>query len=131
MIFRRLTPHFLSALTPLTAADFPLVPRSSRILTVPGVKRFWIDRLGGMPSHGAGASRAGKVTDEIRSGRHDVAARLVCLSHNVEAWARQGNMEQAEKTQRRLLSLRRRLAGFPARGGGRRQGPPEPERQRR
>ncbi len=117
MIFRRITPHFLSALTPLTAADFPLVPRSDRVLTVNEVKRFWIDRLGTRSSEApqrrmesADKSRETEVADEIRSGHHDVAARLVCLSHNIEAWTRLGNMEKAQESRRKLLRLRQCLA---------------------
>ncbi len=111
MIFRHITPHFLSALTPLTAADFPLVPRSNLVLTTNEVKRFWIDRLGAMPRmESAGKSRETEVADEIRAGHHDTAARLVCLNHNIEAWTRLGDMAKAQESQRKLLRLRQRLA---------------------
>lgn len=124
MIFRRVVPLFLSALSPLTAADFPVVPRSERLLTEADVKDFWIDRLQSMPplpdrmaaspdaeiAEKAEIARRDGLIEEIREGRHDVAARLVCLSHNVEAWSRQGNAGEAEKAEAGLLRLRERLA---------------------
>src|SRR6187401_2004587 len=102
MIFPRVVPLFLSALSPLTAADFPMVPATDRVLTVSEVKTFWVNRLRTQPlppkttrlypekivARRAEIARRQSLTDQIRAGQHDLAARLVCLSHNVEAWTR-------------------------------------------
>ena len=48
--------------------------------------------------------------EQIRSGQHDLAARLVCLSHNVEAWTRQGNDAKSDECETRLIRLREHVA---------------------
>jgi hypothetical protein len=106
MIFHRSIPMFLSALGPLTAASFPLVPASAMVLTVAEVKGYWLQSL----EQQRVRQRSDGLPEEIRQGRHDLAARLVCLSHNVEAWARQGNEEQARQTADELLKLRQQVA---------------------
>lgn len=121
MIFRRIAPLFLSALSPLAAANFPVVPRSERVLSEEDVKDFWITRLRSMPfpppepgelegESERELARRKALTQEIREGLHDVAARLVSLNHNVEAWIRRGNLDEAARTEERLVRLRERLA---------------------
>lgn len=107
MIFHRSIPMFLSALGPLTAASFPLVPASAMVLTVAGVKGYWLQYL----ERQRVRQSCGALPEEIREGRHDLAAQLVCLSHNVEAWARQGDEARARETAEELLKLRQEVAG--------------------
>lgn len=123
MIFRRVVPLFLSALSPLAAANFPVVPRSERVLSEEDVKDFWITRLRSMPFPPPASgelegesererelARRKALTREIREGLHDVAARLVSLSHNVEVWSRRGDEHAAARTEATLVRLRERLA---------------------
>jgi hypothetical protein len=107
MIFHRSIPMFLSALGPLTAASFPMVPASAQVLTVAGVKGYWLQSLERQRVRQKGDA----LPDEIRAGRHDLAAQLVCLSHNVEAWARQGEEAKAREAAEELLALRQQVAG--------------------
>src|SRR5690606_20278619 len=86
------------------------------------VRDFWIARLRAMPLPPESADAAGRearqaeivrrkgLIREIRGRKHDVAARLVCLSHNVGAWNLQGKAAEAEKAERSLLRLRECLA---------------------
>jgi hypothetical protein len=97
---------FLSALGPLTAASFPLVPASALVMTTAQVKGYWLQSLERQRSR----QQRDPLPEEIREGRHDLAAQLVCLSHNVEAWARQGNEEQARQAAADLLKLRQQVA---------------------
>jgi len=124
MIFHRVIPLFLSALAPLTAAAFPMVPASDKVLTADGVKTFWVESLRSQPlppkstrlhpeknaARKASISRRRGLMKEIRAGQHDLAARLVCLSHNVEAWGRQGNDLKSYETELQLLRLREHVA---------------------
>ncbi|WP_193213269.1 hypothetical protein [Luteolibacter marinus] len=124
MIFHRVIPLFLSALSPLTAAEFPMVPASDRVLSVPEVRNFWIRSLKTQPLPPKPtrlypekeAARQRMIQDrrilieEVRSGRHDIAAKLVALSHNVEAWNRLRDDKKAEETERRLYRLREHVA---------------------
>lgn len=105
MIFPKVSPLFLSALAPLVAADFPVVPRSSEVLTTAGIKAWWLQRLGC-----AVAPHRRRLVEEIRAGRHDTAARLVCLSHNVDAWTRLGCPDKAAAAESKLVRLRERIA---------------------
>lgn len=124
MIFHRVIPLFLSALSPLTAAEFPVVPASNRILTTTEVTNFWINSLKKQPLPPEPtrlypkkaearkriiAKRKGLIS-QIRSGQHDIAARLVCLSHNVEAWNRLGDEAKANETETQLFKLREHIA---------------------
>ncbi|QJE94980.1 hypothetical protein [Luteolibacter luteus] len=104
MIFSRTIPLFLSALAPLTAASFPVVPPSAQVLTSADVKGFWLQRLERQ------RQRECDLLAEIAEGRHDLAAELVCLSHNVKAFERQGNEEMARETAEKLLKLRQEVA---------------------
>jgi hypothetical protein len=97
MIFSRIAPSFLSSLAPLSAADFPVVPPSSRALTVDQVKTFWVDRQY-------------VLSDDIRKGKHDLAARLVCLSHNVASWSRLGDEAKSQAAEQHLIQLREHVA---------------------
>jgi len=124
MIFTRIAPLFLAALAPLSAAHFPLVPPSDRVLTVEQVKTFWVSRLRletlppkATPLHPekdaarrAEIQRRRGLMEEIRVGQHDLAARLVCLSHNVEAWSRLGDETKSDATEQRLIRLREHFA---------------------
>jgi hypothetical protein len=107
MIFHRSIPMFLSALGPLTAASFPVVPASARVLTAAEVKGYWLQSL----ERQRVRQRCDGLPGEILEGRHDLAAQLVCLSHNVEAWARLGDEERAREAAEQLLALRREVAG--------------------
>jgi hypothetical protein len=107
MIFHRSIPMFLSALGPLTAASFPVVPASALVLTVAEVKGYWLQSLERQRLR----QRSDALPEEIREGRHDLAAQLVCLSHNVEAWARQGDEAKAREAAEELLKLRQQVAG--------------------
>lgn len=123
MIFHRVIPLFLSALAPLTAADFPRVPPSDRVLSTMEVKDFWVNHLSSQPL--APPTRLHPETEEarqreierrdsliaaIRNGQHDLAARLVSLSHNVEAWTRLGEDNKAYEAERQLLAVREHVA---------------------
>ena len=124
MIFHRVIPLFLSALAPLTAAEFPCVPGSDRVLSTLEVKNFWVNHLQNQPlaskptrlhpeqeeSRQREISRRQGLIQAIRSGQHDIAARLVCLSHNVEAWTRQGDEAKAFEAERQLLLVREHVA---------------------
>lgn len=124
MIFSRIGPLFLTALAPLSAANFPLVPPSDRVLTVQEVKSFWVNRLRSQPlppkvtllhpekdaARRAEIHRRQALMEEIRIGQHDLAARLVCLSHNVEAWSRLGDEPKSEASEQRLIRLREHVA---------------------
>lgn len=124
MIFSRIVPLFLAALAPLSAADFPLVPPSDRVLTVEQVKTFWVNRLRSeaLPPKATllhpetNAARRSEIErrrclmEEIYAGQHDLAARLVCLSHNVEAWSRLGDETKSDATEQRLIRLREHVA---------------------
>jgi hypothetical protein len=120
MIFHRVIPLFLSALAPLTAANFPNVPRSDRVLTTSGVKNFWVNHLRDQPptrlhpemeeAREREIARRSDLIAAIRGGQHDLAARLVCLSHNVEAWTRLGNDSKAYEAERQLLTVREHVA---------------------
>jgi hypothetical protein len=124
MIFSRIAPLFLSALAPLSAADFPVVPLSDRVLTVEQVKTFWVKRLRSQalppqatpyhpernPVRRTEIQRRRGLTEEIRAGHHDLAARLVCLSHNVEAWSRLGDEPKSDAAEQRLIRLREHVA---------------------
>ncbi|MCW1887647.1 hypothetical protein OKA04_23115 [Luteolibacter flavescens] len=124
MIFSRIAPLFLAALAPLAAADFPVVRRSDRVLTVAQVKTFWVNRLRAqaLPTKATSpdpenedtrrveAHRRRVLMEEIRAGQHDLAARLVCLSHNVEAWSRLGDESKSEASEQRLIFLREHVA---------------------
>ena len=124
MIFSRIAPLFLAALAPLSAADFPVVPRSDRVLTVQEVKTFWLNRLRSqaLPPEATllhpekDAARRNEIhrrralMEQIRAGQHDLAARLVCLSHNVEAWSRLGDEEKSDAVEQRLIRLREHVA---------------------
>lgn len=104
MIFSRSIPLFLSALAPLTAASFPVVPASARVLTSADVKGYWLQHLDRQ------RQRQQELLAEIAEGRHDLAAELVCLSHNVQAFERQGNEAMAKETAEKLLRLRKEVA---------------------
>jgi hypothetical protein len=124
MIFSRMVPLFLAALAPLSAADFPLVPPSDRVLTVEQVKTFWVNRLRSqaLPQKATllhpekNSTRSTEIQrrlglmEEIRAGHHDLAARLVCLSHNVEAWSRLGDETKSDASEQRLIRLREHVA---------------------
>ena len=124
MIFSRIAPLFLAALAPLSAAHFPVVPPSDRVLTVEQVKTFWVSRLRSeaLPSKAtalhpekdiarrAEIQRRRGLMEEIRAGHHDLAARLVCLSHNVEAWSRLGDETKSDSSEQRLIRLREHVA---------------------
>lgn len=124
MIFSRIAPLFLAALAPLSAADFPVVPPSDRVLTVQEVKTFWLNRLRfqALPpkatllhpekdaARRAEIHRRRALMEEIRVGQHDLAARLVCLSHNVEAWTRLGEETKSDACEQRLIRLREHVA---------------------
>ena len=124
MIFSRIAPLFLAALAPLSAAHFPVVPPSDRVLTVEQVKTFWVSRLRTetLPPKATllhpekDATRRSEIQrrqglmEEIRAGQHDLAARLVCLSHNVEAWSRLGDEPNSDATEQRLIRLREHVA---------------------
>ena len=97
MIFSRLAPSFLSSLDPLSAADLPVVPPSDRVLTVDQVKTFW-------------GERQHALRDDIRNGKHDLAARLVCLSHNVDSWSRLGDEAKSRAAEQHLILLRENVA---------------------
>lgn len=107
MIFHRSIPMFLSALGPLMAASFPLVPASAQVITAAEVKDYWLQLLERQRLQ----QSARELLGEIQAGRHDMAARLVSLSHNVEAWARQGDEEKARQAAEELLALRQEVAG--------------------
>ena len=106
MFFHRPIPLFLSALAPLTAAAFPVVPKSTQVMTVADVKGFWLRSLDRQRTN----RQQGDLTEEIQEGRHDLAARLVCLNHNVGAWSQQGNETMSQQVADELLELRRRIA---------------------
>lgn len=124
MIFHRVIPLFLSALAPLTAADFPTVPASDRVLSTLEVKDFWVSRLSSQalvpkPTRlypekeqvrQREIARRQNLIEAIRAGHHDLAARLVCLSHNVEAWTRLGEDSRAYEAERQLLMVREHVA---------------------
>lgn len=124
MIFHRVIPLFLSALAPLTAADFPTVPPSDHILTTIEVKDFWVNHLRNQPlaprptrlypekeaARLREIARRSGLIEAIRMGQHDLAARLVCLSHNVEAWTRRGEDTKAYEAERQLLTVREHVA---------------------
>ncbi|MCW1926509.1 hypothetical protein OKA05_28415 [Luteolibacter arcticus] len=124
MIFSRLAPLFLAALAPLSAANFPVVPPSDRVLTVEQVKTFWVTRLRSQPlpakvtplhperntARRAEIQRRRGLMEEIRAGHHDLAARLVCLSHNVDAWSRLGDEPKSDASEQRLIRLREHVA---------------------
>jgi len=124
MIFSRMAPLFLAALAPLSAAHFPVVPPSDSVLTVQQVKAFWVSRLRSQPlprkstpllpeknaARRAEIQRRRGLMEEIRAGQHDLAARLVCLSHNVEAWSRLGDETKSEAAEQRLIRLREHVA---------------------
>ena len=103
MIFSRSIPLFLSALAPLTAANFPVVPASAQVITSADVKGYWLQRL-------ERQRQRRELLAEIVAGRHELAAELVCLNHNVQAWVRQGNEAMARKAAQKLLELRREVA---------------------
>ena len=84
-----------------------MVPASAQVLTVAGVKGYWLQSLERQRVRQKGDA----LPDEIRAGRHDLAAQLVCLSHNVEAWARQGEEAKAREAAEELLALRQQVAG--------------------
>lgn len=105
MIFSRSIPLFLSALAPLTAACFPVVPASAQVLTSADVKGYWLQRLDRQRQR-----ERRDLPAEITAGRHDLAAELVCLNHNVQAWVRQGNEAMAQETAEELLKLRKEVA---------------------
>lgn len=107
MIFHRSIPLFLSALAPLTAASFPLVPASARVMTVADVKSLWLQALERQRSQ----RQRRDLPSEIMAGDHDLAAQLVCLSHNVHAWESLGNREMAKQAEEELVSLRQEVAG--------------------
>lgn len=124
MIFSRIAPLFLSALAPLAAADFPVLPPSDRVLSVEQVKTYWVNRLRSQPlppkatrlypekeaARRAEIQRRRALMEAIRQGHHDLAARLVCLSHNVEAWSRLGNETRSAEVEQRLIRLREHVA---------------------
>ena len=128
MIFSRMAPLFLSALAPLAAADFPVVPPSDRVLTVAEVRTFWMNRIRTRPlppkatrlypekeaSRRSEIARRVALIEEIRTGQHDLAARLVCLSHNLEAWSRRGDEEKSDAAEQRLIRLREHVAKLAA-----------------
>ncbi|WP_035606291.1 hypothetical protein [Haloferula sp. BvORR071] len=128
MIFHRVIPLFLSALAPLTAAEFPNVPGSDRVLTTMEVKNFWVNHLHNQPlapeptrlhpekaeARSHEITRRRELIKAIRAGQHDLAARLVCLSHNVEAWTRQGDTGKAHESERQLLLVREHVAKMAA-----------------
>jgi hypothetical protein len=107
MIFHRTIPLFLSALAPLTAASFPVVPASAQVLSAAEVKGYWVETL---ERQRCGDAFSG-LCREIAEGNHDLAAQLVSLNHNMEAWIRQGNAEMARQAAEELLSLRMEVAG--------------------
>jgi hypothetical protein len=105
MLFSRSIPLFLSALAPLTAASFPVVPASAQLITAADVKGYWLQHLERQRQRASG-----NLPDEILAGRHDLAAELVCLNHNLQAWLRQGNEAMAHEAAEELLRLRREVA---------------------
>ncbi len=124
MIFHRVIPLFLSALAPLTAAHFPTLPPSDRVLSTTEVKNFWMDHLQSQPltppttllhpekeeARQREIARRDDLITAIREGQHDLAARLVCLSHNVEAWNRRGDDSKSYEAERQLLAVREHVA---------------------
>ncbi|MEK7951100.1 hypothetical protein [Luteolibacter soli] len=100
------------------------MPPSDRVLTVEQVKTFWVSRLRSeaLPSKSTAlhpekdAARRSEIhrrrglMEEIRAGHHDLAARLVCLSHNVEAWSRLGDEPKSDAAEQRLIRLREHVA---------------------
>jgi hypothetical protein len=124
MIFSRIAPLFLSALAPLSAAQFPLVPPSDRVLTVEQVKSYWVNRLRSQAlppkatllhpekntARRTEIQRRRLLMEDIRAGQHDLAARLVCLNHNVEAWSRLGEEAKSDACEQRLIRLREHVA---------------------
>lgn len=124
VIFHRVIPLFLSALSPLMAADFPVVPASNRVLSVDEVKNFWIHSIKAEPlppkptrlypekqaARARVIAQRRSLIEEVRSGQHDLAARLVSLSHNVEAWTRLGDDRKSLEAEQRLLMLREHIA---------------------
>jgi hypothetical protein len=126
MLFSRIAPLFLASLAPLAAANLPVVPRSDRVLTVQQVKHFWSRSIRSQPlpsprlhpdhqaAHRAEVRRRQVLLERIRAGDHDIAARLVCLSHNVEAWSRLGEPEKSRAEEERLIRLREHLARLAA-----------------
>lgn len=108
MICPRCIPLFLSALAPLTAAAFPMVPASARVLSPADVKAFWLRHLDRQRLQ-RGTSQ---LCDEIHEGIHDVAAALVSLNHNVQAWALQGNEAMSLQEAEALLKLRTEVAAM-------------------
>jgi hypothetical protein len=128
MIFSRMAPLFLAALAPLSAADFPVIPPSDRVLTVQEVKSYWLNRLRAQPlppettrlhpekaaARRAEIRRRRALMEDIRAGHHDLAARLVCLSHNLEAWSRRGEDAKSDACEQRLIRLREHVATLAA-----------------
>jgi hypothetical protein len=100
------------------------VPPSACVLTTLEVKDFWVSHLHKQPlapeatrlhpeqeeARQREIARRQNLIEAIRAGQHDLAARLVCLSHNVEAWTRLGEDSKAYEAERQLLTVREHVA---------------------
>jgi hypothetical protein len=102
----------------------PEIPGSSRVITFPQVRNFWIRALqakpvppkpnGLHPDRQSTWSRAladrNATIEAIRNGDHDTEALLVLHSHNAAAWRLSGNEEAAMAEEATLRELREHLA---------------------
>lgn len=102
----------------------PAIPPSGRILTTGDVKNYWLNTLqnqpvppkptGLHPERQAGWQRdldsRESMIRSIRKGDRNIDAKVAELTHNAEAWRRQGNEKEAEAAETKLREIRRHLA---------------------
>ena len=107
-----------------SAATFPEIPASQRILSQQEVKNYWVNKMP-TPAEPSRLARSYKtlivnyhkqvgerhrLIQAIRAGKHDRLAKIVMLRHNIKAYTSMGKHAKAAALNNELIALETALA---------------------